>query len=52
MTTFEGEITAPVGLSLPAGRLAPAAVGRTRTPPHRADLRGWGGAAVLETCPR
>lgn len=36
------EITEPVELCLPDGRLNPAAVGRTRTPLHRTELRGWG----------
>lgn len=36
------EITEPVDLCLPDGRLNPAAVGRTRTPLHRSPLRGWG----------
>lgn len=36
------EITDPVDLCLPSGRLNPAAVGRTRTPLHRSPLRGWG----------
>ncbi|MFI9591451.1 DUF2804 domain-containing protein [Nonomuraea sp. NPDC052265] len=42
MTTHEREITAPADLCLPGGRLDPAAVGWTRTPLHRANLRGWG----------
>ncbi|MFI6922551.1 DUF2804 domain-containing protein [Nonomuraea spiralis] len=42
MTTHEREITAPIDLCLPGGRLNPAAVGWTRTPLHRAGLRGWG----------
>ncbi|MDF2846460.1 MAG: hypothetical protein K0R97_442 [Oerskovia sp.] len=42
MTTHEREITSPVDLCLPDGRLNPAAVGWTRTPLHRANLRGWG----------
>ncbi|MEV4393332.1 DUF2804 domain-containing protein [Nonomuraea sp. NPDC049607] len=42
MTTHEREITAPTDLCLPGGRLNPAAVGWTRTPLHRAVLRGWG----------
>jgi len=42
MTTFEREITEPVDLCLPDGRLDPAAVGWSRTPLHRANLRGWG----------
>jgi len=36
------EIIEPVDLCLPAGRLNPAAIGWTRQPLHRADLRGWG----------
>jgi len=36
------ELTDPVDLCLPNGRLNPAAVGRTRTPLHRSPLRGWG----------
>ncbi|GAA1013310.1 MULTISPECIES: DUF2804 domain-containing protein [Streptomyces] len=40
--TAEREITAPVDLCLPDGRLNPAAVGWTRRPLHRANLRGWG----------
>ncbi len=36
------EITAPVPLCLPSGRLNPAAVGWTRRPLHTANLRGWG----------
>lgn len=42
MTTREREITEPVDLCLPDGRLNPAAVGWTRRPLHRANLRGWG----------
>ncbi|WP_127479471.1 DUF2804 domain-containing protein [Nocardioides pantholopis] len=38
----EREITEPVDLCLPSGRLAPEAVGWTRRPLHRANLRGWG----------
>ncbi|SDT34470.1 DUF2804 domain-containing protein [Microlunatus soli] len=38
----EREITEPVDLCLPSGRLNPAAVGWTRSPVHRANLRGWG----------
>lgn len=38
----EREITAPVALCLPDGRLNRAAVGWTRHPLHRTDLRGWG----------
>ncbi|MEV6162090.1 DUF2804 domain-containing protein [Streptomyces sp. NPDC052052] len=40
--TAEREITAPVDLCLPDGRLDPAAVGWTRRPLHRSNLRGWG----------
>lgn len=40
--TREREITEPVDLCLPNGRLNPAAVGWTRRPLHRANLRGWG----------
>ncbi|WP_222871231.1 DUF2804 domain-containing protein [Nonomuraea sp. PA05] len=42
MVTHEREITAPVDLCLPGGRLNPEAVGWTRRPLHRANLRGWG----------
>ncbi|MDG3009138.1 DUF2804 domain-containing protein [Rhodococcus sp. D2-41] len=42
MTTHEREITAPVDLCLPDGRLNPDAVGWTRTPLHRCNVRGWG----------
>ncbi|TMR08477.1 DUF2804 domain-containing protein [Nonomuraea turkmeniaca] len=42
MTTHEREITVPVDLCLPDGRLNPDAVGWTRRPLHRANLRGWG----------
>lgn len=42
MATHEREITAPVDLCLPDGRLNPEAVGWTRRPLHRANLRGWG----------
>lgn len=38
----EREITEPVDLCLPDGSLNPEAVGWTRTPLHRANLRGWG----------
>ncbi len=38
----EREITEPVDLCLPNGRLNPDAVGWTRRPLHRANLRGWG----------
>jgi hypothetical protein len=40
--THENEITAPVDLCLPGGRLRPEAVGWSRRPLHRANLRGWG----------
>ncbi|MFI5488437.1 DUF2804 domain-containing protein [Micromonospora echinaurantiaca] len=40
--TREKEITEPVDLCLPNGRLNPAAVGWSRRPVHRANLRGWG----------
>jgi hypothetical protein len=42
MATHEREITEPVDLCLPDGRLNPGAVGWTRRPLHRANLRGWG----------
>ncbi len=42
MGTHEREITAPVDLCLPDGRLNPEAVGWPRRPLHRANLRGWG----------
>ncbi|MEO3889553.1 DUF2804 domain-containing protein [Nonomuraea sp. B5E05] len=38
----EREITARVDLCLPDGRLNPAAIGWSRVPLHRANLRGWG----------
>ncbi|SDG70043.1 Protein of unknown function [Lentzea fradiae] len=44
----EREITSPVDLCLPDGRLDPAAVGWTRQPLHRASLRGWGRAKRWE----
>lgn len=40
--THEREITSRVDLCLPDGRLNPDAVGWTRQPLHRANLRGWG----------
>lgn len=40
--TTEREITIPVDLCRPDGRLEPTAVGWTRQPLHRANLRGWG----------
>lgn len=46
--TAEREITAPVDLCRPDGRLDPAAVGWTRRPLHRANLRGWGRAKRWE----
>lgn len=42
------EITEPVDLCLPDGRLDPEAVGWTRRPLHRANLRGWGRAKRWE----
>ncbi|MFE2017528.1 DUF2804 domain-containing protein [Streptomyces sp. NPDC059499] len=42
MATHEREITEPVDLCLPDGKLNPAAVGWSRKPLHRANLRGWG----------
>jgi hypothetical protein len=38
----EREITGPVDLCGPGGRLNPEAVGWSRRPLHRANLRGWG----------
>lgn len=38
----EREITSPVDLCTPRGRLDPAAVGWTRSQLHRTALRGWG----------
>lgn len=38
----EREITEPVDLCLPNGRLNPAAVGWTRKALHTANLKGWG----------
>jgi hypothetical protein len=40
--TTEREITEPVDLCLPDGRLNPAAVGWSRHPLHRPNLHGWG----------
>lgn len=40
--TAERGITSPVDLCLPDGRPDPEAVGWTRRPLHRANLRGWG----------
>ncbi|MFD8597259.1 DUF2804 domain-containing protein [Kitasatospora sp. NPDC059646] len=42
MATHEREITGPVDLCGPDGRLNPDAVGWSRTPLHRSNLRGWG----------
>ncbi|MFI2645295.1 DUF2804 domain-containing protein [Streptomyces sp. NPDC018610] len=42
MATHEREITEPVDLCRPDGSLDPAAVGWSRVPLHRANLRGWG----------
>lgn len=42
MTTHEPEITTATDLCGPDGRLNPAAAGWSRTPLHRANLRGWG----------
>lgn len=39
---IERELSEPVDLCLPDGTLNPAAVGWTRAPLHRANLRGWG----------
>lgn len=39
---IEREITSPVDLCLPDGRLNPEAVGWSRKPLHRANLKGWG----------
>lgn len=44
----EREITEPVALCLPGGRLNPDAVGWSRRPLHRANLRGWGRAKRWE----
>lgn len=38
----ERELTAPVDMCLPNGRLNPDAVGWSRFPVHRPNLRGWG----------
>lgn len=40
--THEREITLPVDLCRADGRLDPGAVGFSRRPLHRANLRGWG----------
>jgi len=42
VATTEREITEPVELCLPDGRLNPAAVGWSRRPLHTCRLRGWG----------
>jgi len=42
LSTHEREITQPVSLCTPGGRLDPRAIGFTRTPLHHANLRGWG----------
>ena len=42
MTSTEREITEPVDLCLPSGRLNRAAVGWTRGPLHRTAMTGWG----------
>ena len=42
MPTHEREITAPVDLCTPQGRLNPQAVGWSRTPVHRCAMPGWG----------
>lgn len=44
----EREITGPVDLCLPDGRLNPDAVGWSRQPLHRSNLRGWGRAKRWE----
>lgn len=46
--THECEITEPVDLCLPDGRLNPVAVGWSRRPVHRTALRGWGRAKRWE----
>ncbi|MFE4660333.1 DUF2804 domain-containing protein [Streptomyces hydrogenans] len=46
--THEPELTSPVDLCLPDGRLNPAAVGWTRRPLHSAALRGWSRAKRWE----
>ncbi|MEU8247371.1 DUF2804 domain-containing protein [Nonomuraea sp. NPDC048916] len=48
MSTHEREITARTDLCLPNGRLNPDAVGWTRRPLHRGNLRGWGRAKRWE----
>lgn len=47
-TTHEREILAPVELCTPRGRLHQDAVGWSRRPLHRANLRGWGRAKRWE----
>ncbi|WP_317846983.1 DUF2804 family protein [Nocardiopsis deserti] len=42
MPAHERELTAPVDLCAPDGRLNPRAVGWSRTPLHRCALPGWG----------
>ena len=42
------ELTAPVDLCLPDGRLNPAARGHSRRPLHRPNLSGWGRAKRWE----
>ncbi|GAA1660268.1 DUF2804 domain-containing protein [Catellatospora bangladeshensis] len=46
--THEREITEPVDLCLPGGSLNPGAVGWSRRPLHRGNLRGWGRAKRWE----
>ena len=46
--THERELTEPVDLCRPDGRLSPSAVGWSRYPVHRANLRGWGRAKRWE----
>ncbi|GGO69133.1 DUF2804 domain-containing protein [Nonomuraea cavernae] len=48
MSTHEREITTRTDLCLPNGRLNPDAVGWTRRPLHRGNLRGWGRAKRWE----
>ncbi|MEP9363201.1 DUF2804 domain-containing protein [Nocardioides sp. CN2-186] len=45
---MEREITGATDLCLPNGRLNPEAVGWSRRPLHRANLRGWGRAKRWE----
>ncbi|MBB6119980.1 DUF2804 domain-containing protein [Nocardiopsis algeriensis] len=42
MSTHEREITSPVDLCTPDGRLNPEAVGWSRTPVHHCAMPGWG----------